>query len=424
MSNSILEDFFNVKPKMADPVEPSVEFRPTSKKGQNGVYKAVVRFLPNPEDPNNKSVVSKNTVFLTNPLTQAKMEIDCPSTVGQPDPLQTTFFALRNSANPILQENSKQFSRKQRYASLIQVLSCESEPALVNKILVWRYGFKIHEKIQNEMNPPMGEPKNPFNMLTGRPFSVVVKEVSGYQNYDASGFFDLGLPDSAMRMIVPNAQGQPQVYAVTPETVANAQGKQMVFDYLKNNAPSLEPYEYHPWTDEINTFVNTCIQIYSNPNQTVNAVAASQNPMGAAGMQMPGMQMPTTGAPTGNAMFPPTGMPTMGSTPAAQPAAPQIPQMPQMPQMPTMPQMPSMNEAAPVAPAEQPAAPQMPQMPQMPTMGLDGAAVAQVSPQGFGATPGLSPDVDALLNQGTPSVQPSAPSMGLDLADVLNGAMA
>ena len=33
MSNSILEDFFNVKPKMADPVEPSVEFRPTSKKG-------------------------------------------------------------------------------------------------------------------------------------------------------------------------------------------------------------------------------------------------------------------------------------------------------------------------------------------------------------------------------------------------------
>jgi len=160
------------------------------------------------------------------------MEIDCPSTVGQPDPLQTTFFALRNSANPILQENSKQFSRKQRYASLVQILSCESEPALVNKILVWRYGFKIHEKIQNEMNPPMGEPKNPFNMLTGRPFSVVVKEVSGYQNYDASGFFDLGLPDSAMRMIVPNAQGQPQVYAVTPETVANAQGKQMVFDYL------------------------------------------------------------------------------------------------------------------------------------------------------------------------------------------------
>ena len=68
--------------------------------------------------------------------------------------------------------------------------------------------------------------------------------------------------------------------------------------------------------------------------------------------------------------------------------------------------------------------PQMPQMPQMPTMGLDGASVAQVSPQGFGATPGLPPDVDALLNQGTPSVQPSAPSMGLDLADVLNGAMA
>lgn len=60
----------------------------------------------------------------------------------------------------------------------------------------------------------------------------------------------------------------------------------------------------------------------------------------------------------------------------------------------------------------------------MPTMGLDTAAVAQVSPQGFDATPGLSPDVDALLNQNTPQGQTTAPSMGLDLADVLNGAMA
>lgn len=35
MSNSILEDFFNVKPKMENPVESAsnVEFRPTAKKG-------------------------------------------------------------------------------------------------------------------------------------------------------------------------------------------------------------------------------------------------------------------------------------------------------------------------------------------------------------------------------------------------------
>lgn len=400
-SNSILEDFFNVKPKMAEPQEASVEFRPSSKKGQNGVYKAVIRFLPNPENPNDKSIVGKNTVFLTNPLTQAKKEIDCPSTVGEPDPLQTTFFALKNSSNPILQENAKQFSRKQRYASLIQILSCESEPALVNKIMVWRYGYKIHEKIMGELNPPMGEPKNPFNMIIGRPFSVVVKEVAGYQNYDGCQFFDLGLPDSAMRITVPNAQGQPQTYAVTQDTISNPQGKQMVFDFLKNNAPSLEPYEYHPWTDEINTFVNTCIQIYSNPTQTVNAMAAAQNPMTAAGMQvgggMPQMQTAQPAAPQMAGTFPP-----MGGQPTAAPTAPAAPQMPSMPAM------------------------DIPSMPQMsaPTMGLDGSSVAQTSPQGFSATPGLSPDVENLLNGGGQAApQQQAPAMGLDLADVLNGAM-
>lgn len=373
------DDFFNVaKPVVQEQQSgPLTEFKPNPKKGQNGVFEAVVRFLPNPKDPANKSIITKYYARIEHPTTQVARNIDCPSTVGQPDPIQNTFFALRNAANPVLQENSKQFSRKQQSASLIQVISCKSDPSLVNKILVWKYGVKILDKLNSEMNPPMGEGHNPFNLFTGRPFSVNVKEVSGYPNYDACQFFDLPIEQSGMRISVNNAQGQPQVAVVTTATIATEQGKAAVFNYLKENAPDTDKYEYHSWTTEETEFVNECIRIYSNPQASIQAKAAAANPglaqvatqpMAAQTAAQP-VQVPTIDNGLGGMNF--SGMPQ---------AAPQIPQIP--------------------------------------TMGLDNAGVTQTTPGGF--QPTNIPDVDTLLNQGQPEKK-EAPAMALDLNDVLAG---
>ena len=374
------DDFFNVaKPVVQEQqTAPLTEFRPNPKKGQGGVFEAVVRFLPNPKDPQNKSIITKYYAYIEHPTTQVKKNIDCPSTVGQPDPIQNTFFALRNSANPVLQENSKQFSRKQQSASLIQVISCKSDPNLVNKILVWKYGIKIMEKLNAEMNPPMGEGHNPFNLFTGRPFAVTVKEVSGFPNYDACNFFDLPLEQSGMRIVVNNAQGQPQVAVVTTSTIATEQGKAAVFNYLKENAPDTDKYEYHAWSTEDTEFVNECIRIYSNPQLSIQAKAAAANP-GVAPVATQPMAQQFAAQPQ-----------------VVQPVQAQIPQMPQSVQMP---------EAAP-APSFGP------------TFGLDGTAVAPTSPAGF--QPVGVPEVDALLGQGTEHKK-EAPAMALDLNDVLSG---
>jgi hypothetical protein len=380
MSN--FDDFFNAKPVVQEQqTQQLTEFRPNPKKGQNGVFKAVVRFLPNPKDPANKSIITKYYAYLQHPVNQTKRNIDCPSTVGQPDPIQNTFFNLRNSANPVLQENSKQFSRKLQCASLVQVISCESDPSLVNKILVWRYGTKVNEKINAEMNPPMGEGHNPFNLFTGRPFSVQVKEVSGFPNYDACQFFDLPLEQSGMRITINNAQGQPQTVVVTAQTIASEQGKAAVFNYLKENAPDTDKYEYHAWTAEETEFVNDCIRIYSNPQATIQAMSAAQNP----------------------------GMPQVATQPMATQVAATPVQVPQMPTTPVAPQM----------PVGMPTVPQMPATPQVPSFGLDATAVAQTAPTGF--QPTNIPDVDELLNQGATTAPKQAPAMALDLNDVLNG---
>ena len=359
--SDILDDLFNASPTIE--VEPQVitEFKPAAKKGQGQVYEAVIRFIPNPEDPANKSIVSKNTVFLKNPLTNAQMEVDAPSTIGQPDPLQDTFFKLRNSDNPVLKENSKNFSRRQRYASLIQVLDCKSEPALVGKILVWRYGIKIHEKIYNEMNPPMGTPRNPFNMFNGRPLYVKCKLVSGFNNFDDSVFVDIDQNQGALKILIKNSKGQEIWQPITQEVVtAKPKVKELVLNYLKENCPSLKPYEYQPWTQEVTDFVNTCIQIYSN-TQTSMQVATGQI------QQTPYMSQPAM--------------------------------------------TPQVVQSAPVQPA-----------PGL-QMGTDAKDMNQTTPGGFNASniPGLNNgEIDDIINQGMPAPQAN-PTNGLSLDDVLNG---
>ena len=139
----------------------------------------------------------------------------------------------------------------------------------------------------------------------------------------------------------------------------------LVLNYLKENCPSLKPYEYQPWTPEITQFVNSCIQVYSNPQASMQAA---------------------TGQPT----------PYM-----AQPAmTPQVVQTTQVPQMPTTGLQ----------------------------IGTDSQQMNQTTPGGFGTSsiPGLNTgEIDDILNQGMPSNTPPAnPTAGLRLDDVLGGLMA
>lgn len=361
------DDLFNVNANVAVNEERAItHFKPQAKKGIANVYEAVVRFIPNPTNPADKSVVSKYTVFLKNLLKNETKEVDCPSTVGEPDPIQNCFFELRNNPDPVLKANAQNFSRHQRFTSLVQIVSCKSEPALVGKILIWQYGIKIHEKITAEINPPMGRGYNPFNLISGRPFYVKVKEVNKFNNFDECCFFD-GDIASAVKIPVQTANGIQEV-PITAENIQNAQLREVIQKYLTENCPSLEPYEYHPWTDEIRNFVNECIQIATNKQLTLKAAnqASAANAYG-------------------------------GATPVV-PAAPVV-------------------ESAP-APVPVYAAPQQPAAP---TMGFDPVPQA-TTPGGFNSA--NIPSLDDVLG-GVAPAQPapsSAPAGGgIDLNDVLGG---
>lgn len=319
-----MEDLFdvNVNVKQPDQKNDSAalnEFRPRARKAADKVYKATLRFLPFWKNPQSGSLVSKYTVFLENKLTGEKKELDDPSSVGEPSPFTQTFFELRNSPDPILKENSKQFSRKLRYAALVQIISCPSEPQLENRVLIYRFGTKIAQLLQNETNPsnPEQTPVSPFSLTNGRYLFLKVTEKSGFDNTDESGFYDSKDDRTKVKCPVQTATGV-QMVPINTENLKNAAFKKTVTEWLKN-VPDLEQYQYHPLSDADKEWAMNIISLARNPQASMAASQAAFS--GGFGMKpaAPTVSDGTFSMNAGPINPIPTPTPTAASTPSVDP---------------------------------------------------------------------------------------------------------
>ncbi len=276
MEDNLLNSLFSSKPLVINEKETTKtdfkEFRPSYKNGQNDTYQAVIRFLPNPENPLKKSIVSKWSVFLKDPITNKGRSIDDPKSISDdtPSPLSEMYFNLKNSPVAAAKKLSDNWKRHSQFYSLVQVIEDKFEPKLVNKILVWRYGMKIHEKICNEMKSPMdGVPGgNPFDLFEGRLFQVNVVNVSGYNNFDNSQFLhDIPSPKNCMRIPYTDKDGKQQIIyadrslAMKTKEKDNFDGQSYITKFLVDNAPKLSKYEYKEWDEATTEYVKNEISI-------------------------------------------------------------------------------------------------------------------------------------------------------------------
>ena len=217
-------------------------FKPAADKGKDGVYSAVVRFIPWHKNPK-KSIMNKWTSWLVDPLTDKGRYVDCPSSVGQKSIIQDMFWKLRKSDSVAEQNLSKNFSRRQTFASLVQVIKDDNNPDSVGKIMVWSYGVKVHEKIQDVMQPEFGEPHIPFDLFEGKPFHVKVTKVAGFNNYDSCKFLDQEHPIS-----------------VNGERVErDEEGMKKILEYLQTASPDLEKYDFQEWDEDTTQYVNNVV---------------------------------------------------------------------------------------------------------------------------------------------------------------------
>lgn len=244
-NNYDLNSLFHPSVEMGGTEKNMLEYNPTAEKGQGGVYKSVIRWVPWWQNPNN-SIFEKWVCWLVDPITTKGRYIDCPTSIGKPSILQDMFFKLRKSESVQEQKKAEIFSRRHSFAALVQVIKDDQNKELVGKILVWRFGIKVWNKINAEKKPVVGEPHEPFDLLDGKAFAVVVTKVKGFNNYDQSNFLDIKVP------LILNVNDKLQrINDKTP--------KETVFNYLKENSPDLNKYTFKEWDQEIHEYVNQII---------------------------------------------------------------------------------------------------------------------------------------------------------------------
>lgn len=226
------EDF--LKPEVQTGTGDSNLYKPYPELGKDGVYKALIRFLPNVANPK-KSKIHKYYVWLKDPVDSSNFVADCPSTVGKKSILKDIFWKLKNSPSAKDQELAKSFSRKEDYYSLIQVVKDPNKPELEGKIMVFKFGKKVADLIEQQIKPEYGSPCNPYDLFEGKNFGIHVRKVGDWNNYDLCQFV---------------GEKGPVSIDGTPVEKTEADQKRIV-EYLKAGPQDLvEKYDYKEWSEE------------------------------------------------------------------------------------------------------------------------------------------------------------------------------
>ena len=161
-------------------------WQPTRDEAGNGY--AVIRFLPGIDDAGTPWARYWDHAF-KGPTGQWYIERSLTS-IGQQDPLSELNSKMWNSGIESDKGIVRQRKRNLRYVANILVVSDPSAPENEGQVKLYRFGKKIFDKIMDSMQPqfPDEKPVNPFDMWEGADFTVKIRKVEGYPNYDASSF--------------------------------------------------------------------------------------------------------------------------------------------------------------------------------------------------------------------------------------------
>ena len=155
---------------------------------QSGNGYAVIRFLPSPEGEDLPWAKVWNHAF-QGPTGQWYIE-NSLTTIGQKDPVSEYNSKLWNSGVESDKELARKQKRKLQYFSNILVVNDPKHPENEGKVMLFRYGKKIFDKMMEAMQPAFEDesPINPFDFWEGADFKLKIRKVDGFWNYDKSEF--------------------------------------------------------------------------------------------------------------------------------------------------------------------------------------------------------------------------------------------
>jgi len=253
-------DAFVTKPQSQSGGKDLDLYKPYPEDGKDGVYKSLIRFVPNPVNAA-KSKVHKYYVYLTDPSSGNSFSVDCPSTVGKKSILKDLFWKLKNSHSAADQELSKKFARKEDYYSLVQIVQDKNKPELEGKIMIFKFGKKLNDLIEAQLKPEYGDSCNPYDLFEGREFAIHVRKVGEWNNYDLCSFVGERTPIKI--------NGVPMQ--------KNQDDMKSIIDYLNEGPKNLTSFDYKDWDDETHEKVLGVIKSTVPEARIVNEIISGAN---------------------------------------------------------------------------------------------------------------------------------------------------
>ena len=161
-------------------------WKPQVDKAGNGM--AIIRFLPAPVNEEMPWVRVWNHAF-QGPTGQWYIE-NSLTTLNQKDPVSEYNTQLWNSGVESDKEIARKQKRKLQYYANIYVIQDSANPENEGKVMLYRFGKKIFDKLMEAMQPAFEDetPINPFDLWEGANFKLKIRKVDGYWNYDKSEF--------------------------------------------------------------------------------------------------------------------------------------------------------------------------------------------------------------------------------------------
>ena len=114
------------------------------------------------------------------------------TTLGENDPVGELNSKLWNSGSEANKEIARKQKRRLHFYSNILVVSDPKHPENEGKVMIFRFGKKIFDKIMDKARPTFEDekPVNVFDLWEGSDFKLRMRKVEGYPNYDQSTFVE------------------------------------------------------------------------------------------------------------------------------------------------------------------------------------------------------------------------------------------
>ena len=160
-------------------------WQPEVDKAGNGY--AVIRFLPSPKGEDlpwvrlfSHGFQGPGGWYIENSLT----------TLNEKDPVGEYNTMLWNRGDEAGKDQARKQKRRLNYISNIYIVKDPTHPENEGKVFLYKYGKKIWDKINDQMNPEFEDedPTNPFDLWEGANLKLKIRNVEGYRNYDKSEF--------------------------------------------------------------------------------------------------------------------------------------------------------------------------------------------------------------------------------------------